>query len=277
MTILLIGKSGQLAHSFQDYFVQHGVEATVLGSSECDIRDRDQVLRAVRAIKPSVIINTSAYVFVDKAEEEREAAFAINRHGVRHLVEAAAEHGARLVHFGTDYVFDGKKGSPYVEADETNPLNVYGESKLAGEKEALCYHKSLVLRTSWLYGPGENNFVHKFLQFSAGKVEVPGTADEFSIPTWTSTLVDVTMRALEKEFSGLYHAASRGRTNRAGWAREIATIMNRDVIIKDVPMSSWNLPAPRAHDTTMSSSALEEALDIQLPEWQEALRAYLLG
>lgn len=277
MTILLIGKGGQLATSFQEYFQKNDIEYTALGSSQCDVRDRDQVLGYVRNAKPSIIINTSAYVYVDKAETEREAAFAINRHGVRHLAEAAADNNAVLVHFGTDYVFDGKKGSPYVETDETNPVNVYGESKLAGEKEAHCYDKSLILRTSWLYGPGENNFVRKFLQFSEGKTETPGTADEFSIPTWTATLADVTMQALDKGLVGLFHAASRGRTNRAGWAREIAAIIERNVTIKEVPMSSWNLPAARAFDTSMSSAALEDALGIQLPEWQEDLRAYLKG
>src|SRR5512146_1021990 len=200
MKYLVTGGKGQLARSFVRRLEKLCRDCIVPDESRLDITNEAAVSECVDAAKPSVIINCAAFNLVDKAEGAPMAAYAVNATGPKHLAQAAARHKAFLVHFGTDYVFDGRKErGPYTEDDATNPLNEYGKSKLAGERNVLeTLDRSLVLRLSWVFGPGRQNFIYKLTQWAAANDYLKIACDEFSVPTHTETVVDVTLEALDR-------------------------------------------------------------------------------
>lgn len=279
MRILLLGKNGQLAKVFREHLEKHDMDFVSLDRHACDVTKRDTVIAAVHEHRPDVIINATGYVLVDKAENEgREEAFAVNAAGVENIVAAAADTKARLVHMGTDYVFDGAQRSPYREEDAAHPLNAYGESKLQGDLAALSYPQSLVLRVSWLYGPGENNFVKKFIAFNEGKAHNKITGDEFAVPTHASTLMNATFALLEKDQSGLFHirdGAPDSGVSRAEYGRAIARLRGMDIDFEEVPMASWNLPAERPLYSVLATEKVQQATDLIIPHWKENLECFI--
>lgn len=279
MTILLLGKNGQLATVFRQHLESTGKGYVSLSRNECDVTDREQVLRTVQRLKPEIIINSTGYVLVDKMEDEgREEGRSINVGGVAHIVEAAREAKAKFVHIGTEYVFDGLKTSPYLETDACNPLNAYGKSKLEADMEALAYEKALVLRVSWLYGPGENNFVKKFIAFNSGKTHNKITGDEISVPTHAATLTHAADLLLAREEYGLFHVrdgAPDEGVSRAAYGREIARLMQMPITFEEVGMDFWNLPAKRPAYGVLSTQKLAAATGLEIPMWQDNLEQYV--
>jgi dTDP-4-dehydrorhamnose reductase len=215
---------------------------------------------------------------VDAAETERERAFRVNADGPRNLAEAARTHGARLVHYSSDYVFDGKKQDGlYQEGDATAPLNEYGRSKRAGEQAVreVLEDRALVFRLSWVFGSGRQNFVHKFLERAKQQALLEATCDEFSVPTWTGTVAEATFAALEQGMSGLYHLTSTGYCSRFEWARLILRVRGEERFIRPVTMDAFGLPARRPRFSAMSNGAIAKALGITIATWEETVEAFV--
>ena len=241
MRVLLTGARGQLGHDLADVLRAEDVRA--LGHSELDIANRTAVSQAVESTRPDWIINAAAFNDVDGAESAREAAFAVNADGPGHLAEAAKAAGARLVHISTDYVFDGTKGAAYIEEDPTEPLSVYGESKLAGEVRVLesGAHAS-VLRTAWLYGIHGKNFVRLILATASTGKSLRVVSDQIGSPTSTRDLALAIRDLMSTELTGLFHVANSGACSRYEFAR---AIVHGGADIEPVKSSEMPRPAPR--------------------------------
>jgi dTDP-4-dehydrorhamnose reductase len=235
------------------------------------------VTEVVASSKPDVIINCAAYNLVDEAEREEGEAFAVNATGPRNLAEAAAKRNAILVHFGSDYVFDGvKENGLYTENDPVNPLNAYGKSKLAGERHVLeGLDRRLVFRLSWVFGEGNQNFIHKLLEWTKKSECLKITCDEFSVPTWTDTAVDVTLKALEQGVTGLYHLTSTGFCSRYECAKFVLSSLGIKKFIRPVNVDTFNLPAKRPKFSAMSNGTITGLLNIGIPTWEEAVKSFL--
>jgi dTDP-4-dehydrorhamnose reductase len=246
--------------------------------SLCDITDRKSIRKVIGSCHPHVIINCAAYNLVDKAEQDRDRAFQVNALGPRLLAEEARECNAVLVHFGSDYVFDGlKQDSLYREDDIASPLSEYGRSKLAGEQAVreVLGDRSLVFRLSWVFGEGKQNFITKLLEWSAAQEYLRIACDEFSVPTWTETVVDVTLNALEQGVSGLYHLTNSGYCSRYEWAKAILRKKGIDKFIRPVSMDSFGLPAKRPKFSAMSNQAIMNRLNTSIPTWEEAVDRFM--
>jgi dTDP-4-dehydrorhamnose reductase len=277
MKYLITGKNGQLARAFIRTFEKHSIDFNAPEESQFDITDPKAVADAVGSCKPDIIINCAAYNLVDKAEQERDAAFGVNAIGPRNLAQAAAKQRAILVHFGTDYVFDGRKeDAPYIESDQVNPVNVYGRSKLAGEQHVFEeLDQCLVLRLSWVFGEGKQNFIHKLVEWSKSSAYLKITCDEFSVPTSADTVVDVTLKALEQGVTGLYHLTNTGFCSRYEWARLVLNTLGINKFIRPMTMDMFKLPAQRPQFSAMSNATIAARLNIEIPTWEEAVRMFL--
>lgn len=277
MRYLITGKHGQLARAFQQELGRRTADFLAPDESAFDITDRAQVFEAVGSSQPDVIINCAAYNLVDKAEQDREKAFSVNATGPGILAAAARKHHAVLVHFGSDYVFDGaKENGLYTEQDPVHPLNVYGESKREGERLVQeGTDKHLVFRLSWVFGEGKQNFIHKLSEWSRNNAFLKIASDEFSVPTSTHTVVDVTMQALEQGAFGLYHLTNSGYCSRYEWAQYILANLGINKFIRPVSMDSFDLPARRPKFSAMTNEQLCRKLTISIPTWQEAVTLFL--
>lgn len=287
MKILLFGKIGQLGWELQRALQPLG-QVIALEYPEIDMANSVSIREAVRQNQPNVVINATAYTAVDKAESEQELAYAINATGPGVLAEEARNLNAVLIHYSTDYVFDGAKGQPYVETDATNPLNVYGKSKLAGEQAIQAAGGAhLIFRTAWVYSTRRDSFVGKVLQWARQNSNLKIVSDQVSNPTWARMLAETTALLIARsaanpaayfhKYSGVYHLAGSGYTSRFEWAQEILkNDPQRDeqivgtleaALTKDFPT-----PAQRPLFSVLDCTRFEEAFDLSLPEWRAALR-----
>ncbi len=241
-------------------------------------------------IRPDIIINPAAYTAVDKAESEPELAMAVNGIAPGILAEEACRLGAVLVHYSTDYVFDGSKPSAYTEEDAPDPQSVYGRTKLAGESAIRvtgCKH--LILRTSWVYGVHGGNFVKTILRLAKERDELRIVADQHGAPTWAKDIASATMNALiawemsewSEELGGTYHLTAGGRTNWHQYAEEIvrqarkydAALADKPLVIKPIATHEYPVPAKRPANSVLSNTRIKETFGIKMPEWQESLAA----
>ncbi len=265
MKFLITGKNGQLAQSFIRRFEERSYEFSAPGEDRLDITDPAAVNEAVSALKPDVIINCAAYNLVDKAEQDRDAVIRVNATGPKNLAQAALEQKAFLVHFGSDYVFDGsKENGLYTEDDPTNPLNVYGRSKLDGEQHVLdSLDRSLVFRLSWVFGRGKQNFIHKLIEWAGSSEYLKIACDEFSVPTSTETVVDVALQALDQGLTGRYHLTNSGYCSRYEWAKFILAALGIRKFVRPVSMDSFQLPARRPKFSAMSNERIRRTLGMR--------------
>jgi dTDP-4-dehydrorhamnose reductase len=283
-TILVTGVNGQVG--FELLRTLQGLGRVVaIDRSSLDLSDLERVRSVVREFKPSIIVNPAAYTAVDKAETDVDVAMRLNADAPRVLAEEAARIGATLVHYSTDYVFDGTKDGAYVESDATNPQNVYGASKLAGEQaiEAVgCAH--LIFRTSWVYGRRGKNFLLTMLRLGAERPELRVVADQFGAPTWTKTIATSTAHILAQglaaeradwweDRSGTYHLTSAGETSWHGFAQAIVDIAigENGPKILPIPASDYPVPAKRPANSRLSHRKLSETFGLYLPDWEDAL------
>ncbi len=278
MKYLIAGKNGQLARAFIRRFGEKSADFLAPERSDFDITDFNKITGVCDSYRPDVIINCAAYNFVDKAEEESVRAFAVNASGPKLLASAAKKHNAILVHFGTDYVFDGsKRGSGfYTEADMPNPLNRYGESKLAGER--LVQEEAgrfLIFRVSWVFGEGQRNFIYRLMEWSKNKDVLQIADDEISIPTYTCTIADTVLEALGEGLCGLYHLTSSGSCSRYEWASLVLKSLGVKKIIEPVPMNTFKLPARRPGFSAMSNEVISGALKASIPGWDKEVELFL--
>lgn len=271
MKIVIVGAKGMLGGMLASIFAEQ--QPLLWDISELDITKLDEMREKLTAEKPDVVINAAAYTAVDEAETKRELAFAVNAEGPRNLATVAQEIGATLVHYSTDYVFPGTEAEGYAEDDVAGPaVNVYGESKLAGEKavqeSGAAYY---ILRTAWLYGPNGKNFVDTMLKLSQTKKELRVINDQHGCPTFTKDVALATKYVLEhKKPFGIYHAVCEGQTTWHGFAKEIFRVAGIDMNVIPIPATEYPLPAKRP-----GYSVLKNTKGIPLRPWLEALREYV--
>ena len=278
MRYLVTGRNGQLASAFIKRLERRSIDCSSPDESLLDITDAGRTEACIASVKPDIILNCAAYNLVDKAEQEPDRALRVNATGPRNLAVAAHKHHAMLVHYSSDYVFDGRKETAlYGEGDATGPLNQYGRSKLAGEQAVreVLEDRALVFRLSWVFGAGKQNFSAKLLEWSASRDYLRIACDEFSAPTWTETVVDVTLHALDQGVSGLYHLTNSGYCSRYEWAKTILRNKGIDKFIRPVSMDSFQLPAMRPKFSAMSNQAISNKLNISIPAWEEAVGRFL--
>ena len=287
LKILLLGKWGQLGWELQRALAPLG-EVTAVDYPEIDLANERQVREVVRTNHPQAIVNATAYTAVDKAESEPKTAMAINGCAPGFLAEEASRLGAILIHYSTDYVFDGRKGSEYLESDSPNPLGVYGQSKLEGERLIQAAGGVfLILRTSWVYSLRRDSFVTKVLQWSRQQSELRVVSDQVSNPTWARMLAEATALLLVKggdgwrdwlgERGGLYHLAGSGYASRLEWAQAILKYdprrdeqMTRD--IQPALTADFPTPAQRPLFSALNCDLFAQTFGMHLPPWEGALR-----
>jgi len=276
MKFLLIGSLGQLGNEFKHYFQKNNIEFYETDLPTLDVFNLDDVLKIFSNIKPEIVINCSAYNFVDRAEEDRWNPIKVNTIGVKNLAYACEKYDSFLVHFSTDYVFDGEKPIQYTEEDEPNPINFYGLSKYLGEQAISDILDSyLIFRVSWLYGYGTQNFIVKFLHWVEDTDIVRIAIDEVSVPTSTFTVVDAVMKSLDEGLCGLYHLTNSGFASRYEWALEIKKNLGLRINIVPVNSEEFHLPARRPKFSAMSNQKISSDLNIEIPSWREELERFL--
>lgn len=308
MNILVFGKDGQLCKAFRIAFDStasaNQQNIKYVGRAECDLTNEDAIISLLNQFAPDLIINTSAYTAVDKAETELDLAFAVNARAPELMAQYAAKHGATFLHYSTDYVFDGEKYGFYLENDIRNPLGVYGKSKAAGEVAIAktfaidAVGQYAVFRTSWVYGDG-GNFIRTILRLAKDREELKVIEDQYGVPTSAEWLAQVSLDlaidaqgALSKFPSGIYHAVPAGETSWHGLASlavqtalEAGAVLKLDPeSIKPIPAVEYPLPAPRPMNSRMSTDKLRQVFEVrgdmsksqQLNQsWDVAVRSYV--
>ncbi len=293
MRILLLGKNGQLGSEFVRILPQFG-ELTAVDYPEIDFTQLDALCRFVADTRPELIVNAAAYTLVDKAEEQPEIAEAINATAVRALAEEAARLKTVMVHYSTDFVYDGTKPTPYVETDTPNPLSVYGKTKLAGDQAIMAAGGAqFIFRTSWVYSVGgDQSFVTKVLKWARHNKTLRIVDDQTGSPTWSKALANLTALVIAKggdtcynfaqEHGGLYHLSGNGAVNRYEWARAILALDPRkaeQVVEEIVPASSdeFHTPAQRPVHSPLSCERFEKIFGIEVPTWHTMLETAMAG
>lgn len=270
--ILIVGAKGMLG---QDLMALFGPGARGVDLEDIDITSLESVQKVLFTIRPRVVINAAAYTDVDGCETNQEPAMQVNGEGVAHLALATSEIGAKLVQVSTDYVFDGGKGSPYLEDEPTAPLSVYGESKLAGEMNARFNPDHVIVRTQWLYGINGKNFVETMLRLATEKKELAVVDDQIGSPTWTVDLALAIKALVEKDCRGIYHAANAGFCSWNEFARAIFAESGLDVTVNPMSTKDLGRPAPRPLYSTLDCGRLTRDTGFQPQPWREALKHYL--
>ncbi len=305
--ILLTGKNGQVGEELDRLLPQVG-EVVALGRQELNLSNPEDIRRTIREIRPNLIVNTAAYTAVDQAEKEETVANEINSSAVAIMAEEAKKIGASLVHYSTDYVFDGLKRNPYVEDDPTDPINVYGKSKLAGEqaiRDSGVPH--LIFRTSWVYATRGRNFLLTILRLATQREELRIVRDQIGAPTWSREIAEATTKILSQLYgressqgsvsnvSGTYHMTAAGVTNWHEFATAIleeashvsktmpwfaAATGGKPLITRRVtPITTQEFPTParRPAYSILSNACLLKTFGIQLPDWRTRLHRAFYG
>lgn len=285
MKILITGANGQVGRALQDALAPLG-QIVALDRSQLDLAQPDALREQVRAIAPDAIVNAAAYTAVDRAESEPALARAVNAIAPGVLAEEARRLGCVLVHYSTDYVFDGTKSEPYVETDPTHPLSVYGRTKLEGERAigaSGCRH--FTLRTSWVYDARGSNFLRTMLRLaSEGRTSLRIVDDQVGAPTWSREIASATAALLARRelaapgAEGLYHLTARGATSWFGFAQaifaspELARRGLTPPALEAIPASAYPAPARRPANSRLDCARLARSAGIELAPWDEALR-----
>jgi len=287
MKILLIGKHGQVAWELRRTLAPLG-DVVAVGRVDLNFSDVPAVRRFVAEVRPQVIVNAAAYTAVDKAETERELCLQINATLPGVLAEEAKKLGALLVHYSTDYVFDGTKQSPYVETDPTNPLGTYGASKLAGEQaiqSAGADH--LIFRLCWIYGARGQNFMLTMQRLAREREKLRVVRDQIGCPTWSRMIAEATALAIKQmlanpersTYSGTYHLAANGFTSWHGFASHIIGLMpdaeRKCLEVEAITTAEYPTPAKRPAYSVLNCDKLEQTFGLRLPDWERSLRQVL--
>ena len=283
MKILISGANGQVGWELQRALAPLG-EVLALGHAQLDLADADAIRQALRHAAPDVIVNAAAYTAVDRAEQEPDLAQAVNGVAPGVLAEEAKRLNAALVHYSTDYVFDGAKGAPYEEIDAPQPLGVYGATKLAGEKAIAavdCAH--VVLRTSWVYGARGKNFLLTMQRLARERDELRVVDDQLGAPTWSRMLAEATASMLSqclhkgavadrlRDRGGLYHLSAAGQTSWFGFASAIVEHAEQPPRMTPIATADYPLPAARPAYSVLANDKIARHFSIRLPDWRVSL------
>ena len=288
MKILIAGGAGQLGWELRRTLAIFG-EVVAPSRDLLDLASVDSIVTAVRGVRPGLIVNAAAYTAVDKAESEPDLALKINGEAPRILAEEAASQGAALIHYSTDYVFDGRKAEPYREDDVAAPINVYGRTKLAGEQGVMAATAPhLVFRTSWVYGSRGRNFLLTMLRLGKERKELKVVDDQFGAPTSARLIAEATAGAVARNFSGgkldvdafletggLYHLTAAGRTTWYGFAQTILSGREGVAKVLPIPTSGYPTPARRPQNSVLDNTKLERQFGFELPDWEVGLKLCL--
>ncbi|MFK8068615.1 MAG: dTDP-4-dehydrorhamnose reductase [Gammaproteobacteria bacterium] len=285
-TILLTGKDGQLGWEIERTFNNLGKVIT-FDRSTLDLSDQNRLRKTIQNVKPDLIVNAAAYTAVDQAEKEPELAMAVNAVAPGIMAEEAKKIGATLIHYSTDYVFDGSKKTPYLEDDPTNPVNVYGKSKLLGElaiqEQKIPY---LIFRTSWVYSHRGNNFLLTMLKLMKERESLNIVNDQFGAPTWSRTIAEISEQVLSKyshnysdlnKINGVYNLTCSGVTSWYGFAEMIKSLAkgnlehSEKLILSGIPSEQYPTPAERPKYSQLSLEKISNTFGVKCPEWTKSL------
>jgi len=289
LRILVTGRDGQVGRELNAAFRCLGA-VTATSRAELDLTSDEIIRSVVRAVRPHLILNAAAYTAVDKAESEPELAKRINADAVATLAAEAKVVGAAMIHYSTDYVFDGAKAAPYGEDDPVNPLSVYGKTKLAGEQSlAAAGIPYLVLRTSWVYGAHGKNFLLTILKLAAERPELRIVADQTGAPTWSHDIAKATAAIVRQWLpdgrnSGVYHLTASGKTTWHGFASEAirmqmemrADLQEKYARLIAIPTAEYPTPAARPKNSQLDCEKLKRVFDVGLPDWKASLADVML-
>jgi dTDP-4-dehydrorhamnose reductase len=292
MNILLLGKTGQLGWELHRTLAPLG-KVWAVDYPEIDLSQPESIRPLVKEAQPQLIVNATAYTAVDNAESEHDIAMAVNGLAPGILAEEASALKAALIHYSTDYVFDGAKGKAYVETDSPNPLNVYGQSKLAGEQAILAVNEnSMILRTSWVYSLHRASFVTKMLSWSRSHTTLRIVDDQVGNPTWARMLAEISAQLLAMgrenivdwvhQYRGVYHLAGSGSSSRYQWAKAILQHdpnKNEQVTLDIQPASTAEFPTPATRPlySALDCARFTTLFGLQLPPWEEALQLAIVS
>lgn len=277
LRVFITGSRGMLAHDLMP-ILKKGHEVIAPPEEEFDITRRDLVSELIKETSPDIVINCAAYTQVDKAEEERARAFLVNGTGVQNLALACSDSNIPLCHISTDYVFDGRKYMPYTPFDNTNPINVYGESKLAGEKYMQWIMREFyIIRTSWLYGKAGNNFVSTILRLAKEKPEIKIVVDQTGSPTSTITLSNSVERLITTGAYGIYHLTDRtdGGISWFDFAKEIIRLSGLSTKIVPITTDEFPRPAKRPGYSVLDTGFFSAATGFYPAYWTDSLKEHL--
>lgn len=270
--ILVIGCKGMLG---SDLMAMLGEQARGVDMEEIDITSLESTERVLKTLRPAVVVNCAAYTDVDGCEVNQSVAMQVNGAAVANLATVTKGIGAKLVQIGTDYVFNGSKGSPYVENDRTSPLSIYGESKLRGERNAETNPDHLIVRTQWLYGLHGKNFIETMLRLATERDQMTVVDDQIGSPTWTVDLSKAIVALIDRDCRGIFHATNAGCCSWNEFARAIFEEAGLSVTVSPMTTAQLNRPAKRPLYSTLDCGKLKLETGLRLQPWREALREYL--
>jgi len=285
MRFLITGAKGQLAGEFLRFLqdtnllpvaYRMSTEIKALDEKGLDISDLNSVLEAISYYKPDVVVNCAAYNFVDKAEEDFDNALKVNALGTKNLAFACKKINAFLVHYSTDYVFDGTKEDFYTEQDEPNPINNYGKSKLEGERFLLEETDNfLLLRVSWVFGEGKQNFLYKLKEWAEKQKVIKVVCDQVSVPTYTEDIVRFTIHAIDEGLRGLYHLTNSGCASRYEVARYFIERLGLSNLILPVSSDYFPTSVKRPFFSAMSNAKISKILRLHIPDWKDGINRFI--
>ncbi len=288
MDILIFGKNGQVGYELARLVKQSRYSLTAFGPSEVDFTLPEQIRTAIRDVRPDLVINAAAYTAVDKAESEPDVAMALNADAPKVIAEEAADIGCGIIHYSTDYVYDGNTGVPITEDRPARPLNEYGRTKLAGDINLLeSGVPALIFRTTWVYGSRGNSFLSTMIRLMQERDALSIVSDQIGAPTWSHSIAEATMKVIEqgsedtaayiRERRGMYHLSCRGQTSWYGFAGAIAAWLKeqgRSVAeLSPIPTEQYPTPAQRPKFSVLDNSRLQDTFGVELPQWEMAFRA----
>ena len=276
MRVFIAGANGQLGSELADIARVLGHDVTATDVDECNLLDPQSIAENLDNSKPDVVVNCAAWTKVDAAESEHAAAHALNAVAPENLAQACHQRSIGLIHISTDYVFDGTATDPMDETYPTNPLSVYGTTKLAGEVAVRREHpKAQIVRTAWLYGRQGPNFVLTMLRLAREGKPLRVVGDQYGSPTWTGHLAPALLTLAERGTPGLYHLTNSGQTSWAGFAQAIVECAGLDVPVTAITTAEYPTPAPRPAYSVLHNRAWRQLGEALLPDWHDGLAAYM--
>ena len=278
-TILVTGANGQLGREFQQLDIYYPTYSFLfLTKEQLSITDEYSVNDFFKNNPIDICINCAAYTAVDKAETERETAIVVNATAVGYLAKACKIYKAKFIHISTDYVFNGTAHTPYLENQQTDPVNFYGQTKLSGEQNALKENEeTIIIRTAWVYGNFGNNFVKTMLRLMKEKESIGVVNDQYGCPTYAADLANAIMQIITSNnfIAGIYHYSNKGKISWYDFAKEISLQINSHCIVNGISTLEFPTPAARPFYSVLDTTKIADTFNIIIPEWKDSLRKCL--